>query len=184
MEGVHEILGQVPPEIRHNGSARERAEEIWRVLGRHRNGQQTRLAGDLAERWERYRRRPRLPVDDPQTAAKRLARCLAGEMSLDVDLFFEFQAALPDPFRTALEVMTTTPKQAEGETAGLSEAVQANRQADNFNDGLITELLITGVGRYTIDELEVLDKRLDTERDTIDTLRRAIRAEIERRRSS
>ena len=52
MRQTQEILGQVPPEIREQGSGRERAEEIWRALGRERNAQQTRVAGDLAERGE------------------------------------------------------------------------------------------------------------------------------------
>ena len=176
MDAVNKILTQVPQQIRENGTFRERAKKVWEILGAHRNGGQKEVAGRLAEAWAFYGRQPKLNTDIPREAATKFQKCLTGELSMDLDLYREFLIALPEEYRQALEAMNHIGGGSSGVTADLCvrSAIQANREADNTNDRMITDLLISGWEHRSAEELRVIAGRLRDEGGRIDDLVAAI----------
>lgn len=154
MPDTKTILGQVPPQVRESGTPRQKLDAIWRALGFSRAGLQTRVAGDVAEAWERQGRHgaPRLPVADPRQAAKRLDRALSGDIPLPLDLAFELIACLPDGYREAAEALLL-PRPGKRNGDSFAQLLQDNQQSDSTTDTLRFGLAATGTDSLTADEL-------------------------------
>ncbi|MEY1661565.1 hypothetical protein [Isoalcanivorax beigongshangi] len=176
MDAINRILGQVPPAVRDNGTARERLEAIWRALGFSRSGLQTRVAGDLAERWAARHQSPRLPVDDPRAAQKRLDRCLNGEVAMPLDLAMDLIEVLPAEYRAAAVMLVFPAAAPAPAVSGLAAALDVNAEADVVTDLNRYVLAKTGGKGMSADQLEAMAISYETEAETCVALAREIRA--------
>lgn len=179
MDAITKVLGQVPPEVKQQGSQEEKLEEIWRAMGRSRNGLQTRVAGELAEKLEGHRRAPRLPTDDPRKAAKRLEKMLNGETSLPMSVGFAFVECLPEPFHSAAIALIYPSRAAQAELDGCPW--EANAAADNLTDRIRNDVAFHGLADRSLEELKLMDRGYANEEDTIVAVRTAIQKEMKSR---
>lgn len=181
MDELNKVLGQVPPIVREEGSAREKLEAIWRILAYGRRGLQTRVAGDLAERWASRHESPRLPVDDPRRAAKRLERCLTGETSLPLDLAMLFIECLPEPFRTAAKVMVFPRRRSAA--SDLMEILSLDQAHDERTDRLRFALATGQHLAMNAEQLEAAALAFDDDSTSSRGLASALRAMASNKRS-
>ncbi|MDP0496389.1 MAG: hypothetical protein Q7Q73_09290 [Verrucomicrobiota bacterium JB024] len=180
MDELNRILGQVPPVIREQGSSRAKLEALWRILAYGRTGAQTRVAGDLAERWAPMQESPRLPVDDPRKAAKRLERCLSGETAFPLDFALAFIECLPEPFRTAAKVLVFP--RAGSAASDLVEILSLDQQHDQRTDH-VRFLLATGQHRgMTAEQLEAAAMSYEEDIGSSKQVAAALRAMAQERR--
>lgn len=153
MDEINAVLGQVPPAIRDHGTPRQKLEALWRALGFSRNGLQARVAADLAERWAPRNQSPRLPVDDPRSAQKRLEKALNGETTLSLDLSLDLIAVLPPAYRVAAKTLVF-PGSQSAEPGDLMEALIADAKHDSETDLLRFSLVLCGGESKSPEELE------------------------------
>jgi len=152
MDELNKVLGQVPQMVKEGDSARAKLEAIWRIMGWHRSGMQTQIAGELAERWRTRNQSPQIPTDDPRKAAKRLEKMFNGETSLPLDLSLLFIECLPEPFRAAAKVMLFP--RGRSASADLADILSTDQQHDERTDHL---RFLLATGRYKDMTAEQLD---------------------------
>tara|TARA_A100000171_G_scaffold43210_1_gene45089 strand:+ start:3816 stop:4370 length:555 start_codon:yes stop_codon:yes gene_type:complete len=153
MRELNTVLGQVPQMVREGDSAEAKLEAIWRIMGWHRAGLQTQVAGELADRWHTRNRGPRVPTDDPRKAAKRIEKMFSGETSLPMDFALLLVDTLPEPFRAAARVLVF-PRASGGTASDLLEMLHQDQQHDQKTDNL-RFLLATGqYEKMDADQLE------------------------------
>lgn len=182
MDELNKILGQVPPVIREQGGARAKLEALWRIMAYGRNGSQTRVAGDLAERWASTQESPRLPVDDPRKAAKRLERCLSGETAFPLDFSLAFIECLPEPFRAAAKVLVF-PRGASA-SADLVDILSTDQQHDERTDHLRFALATGKHAAMTAEQLEAAAMAFDDDSSSSKQLAAALRNMANERRGA
>jgi len=180
MDELNKVLGQVPQVIKERGSAVAKLEALWRVMAYSRNGIQTRVAGDLAERWAGRQQRPRLSPDDPRQAAKRLEKCLTGETTLPLDLALDFIEVLPEPFRAAARVLLF-PRQQPGE-GELLDALNLDAEHDAATDQLRYRLARGDADGMVPEELEAAAQAFDEDCGSCRDVAKALRVLAEKRR--
>jgi len=129
---LQQILSQVPQPVRDSGTPRQRLEAVWRIMGWGRSGLQTRVAGELAERWHRRGETPLMPADDPRKAGRKLDRIMSGELSMPLDLAFELIDCLPEPYRAAARSLIYPTPVCQGRA--LDGALGDNARLDNVTD--------------------------------------------------
>lgn len=129
---LQKVLSQVPQPLAESGSAREKLEAVWRIVGWSRSGIQTRVAGDVAERWHDRRESPRIPVDDPRKAARKLDRIMTGELAMPLDLALVIIDCLPAPYDQAARALVFPFEHNAG--GQLDEVLTENAQIDNVTD--------------------------------------------------
>lgn len=154
MDEINRILGQVPPAIRDSGTPRQKLEALWRAMGFSRNGQQARVAGDLAERWAPRNQSPRLPIDDPRAAQKRLEKSLNGEAALSLDLALDLIAVLPPAYRLAAKTLVFPGSTVEEDPADLRAALIVDAQHDSETDRLRFDLVLNADEQRSPEMLE------------------------------
>lgn len=174
MDELNKILGQVPPVIREQGGARAKLEALWRIMAYGRNGTQTRVAGDLAERWAPTNESPRIPVDDPRKAAKRLERCLSGETSFPLDFALAFIECLPEPFRAAAKVLVFPRGASAG--ADLVDILSTDQQHDERTDHIRFQLATGQYKDMSAEQLEAAAMAFDDDSGSSKALASALRA--------
>lgn len=182
MEELNKILGQVPQLVRDQGSQEEKLEEIWRMLGRHRNGMQARVAGDLAEKLQGHSRAPHLPVDDPRKAAKRLGAMLSGHTSLPMCVGFAFIECLPEPFQSAAKVMLFP--RGKSTAAELVEILSLDQQHDEQTDHIRFSLATGKHASMTSEQLEAAAIAFDDDSSSSKQVAAALRAMAEEKRGA
>lgn len=182
MNELNKILGQVPPVIREQGSARAKLEALWRILAYGRTGAQTRVAGDLAERWAPMNESPRLPVDDPRKAAKRLERCLSGETAFPLDFALAFMECLPEPFQTAAKVLVF-PRRGSA-AADLVEVLSLDQEHDERTDHLRFTLATGKHASMSAEQLEAAALAFDDDSTSSKQVAAALRAMATERRGA
>ena len=173
-EDINTVLGQVPPMVRERGSSRERLEALWRIMGWRRCGMQTRVAGDLAQRWQQCGQSPRLPADDPRQAAKRLDRMLSGEISLSLDMSMELIEVLPEPFRAAARVLVFPIRITPCDT-DLMAAVELDEQHSSVSDRIRFMLARTQGEGMSVEELRYMAQQFDQDAESCAAVARALR---------
>lgn len=182
MDEINKVLGQVPQQVRDHGSEEEKLEELWRLMGRHRNGMQTRVAGDLAEMLHGKRRAPQLPIDDPRKAAKRLDAMLNGHTSLPMCVGFALIDCLPEPFRAAAKVMIF-PK-GRGAAGELTSILSMDQEHDEKTDHIRFVLAMGKHKEFSADELEHFAQAYDSDTQSNKLMAAALRSMAEERRGA
>ncbi len=182
MDELNKILGQVPQLVRDQGSQEEKLEEIWRMLGRHRNGMQARVAGDLAEKLQGHSRAPHLPIDDPRKAAKRIGAMLSGHTSLPMCVGFAFIECLPEPFQSAARVMLFP--RGKSAAAELAEILSIDQKHDERTDHIRFLLAMGKHLNMSADQLEALAIPFDDDSSSSKQVANAIRALAEDKRGA
>lgn len=154
MDEINTVLGQVPPAIRDHGTPRQKLEAVWRTMAIHRNGVQTRVAADVAEAWLGTGQAPRLPVDDPRTAAKRIEKALNGEAALSLDFAHVLIGCFPPAYRAAAKVLVFPGSAIEEDPADLRAALIVDAQHDSETDRLRFDLVLNGDEQRSPEMLE------------------------------
>ncbi len=182
MNEINKVLGQVPPLVKEQGSAREKLEALWRLMGWHRSGLQTQVAGELAERWYCMDQAPRVPSDDPRKAAKRLEKMLNGETTLPLDLSMVLIDCMPEPFSAAAKAMIFP--RSGGVAGQLTEILSMDQQHDEKTDHIRFRLAMGDHSDLSPAELEHYAQAYDSDTQSNKLMAAALRALAEERRGA
>ncbi len=182
MDEINKVLGQVPQLVKEQGTPREKLEALWRLMGWHRSGLQTQVAGELAERWHIINQSPRIPNDDPRKAAKRLEKMLNGETTLPLDLSMVLIDCMPEPFCAAAKAMIFP--RSNGVAGQLAEILNMDQQHDEKTDHIRFKLAMGDHSSLSPEELEHYAQAYDSDTQSNKLMAAALRALAEERRGA